>query len=30
MRLNNALRLQWQDALYAPLGVEIYAGWKQV
>jgi len=30
MCLSNALRLWWQHALCAPLGVEICAGWKQV
>ena len=30
MCLSNVLRLQWQHALYAPLGVEMCAGWKQI
>jgi len=28
--LINALCISWQHALYAPLGVEMCAGWKQV
>ena len=30
MCLSKALRLYWQHELYAPLGVGICVGWKQV